>query len=304
MVTSWRVTLPCTKADAERLKDDIGPLALLDTPPVLMTSEPDPKRPDDWQLDAYFEGRPTKAALAQLRALLSDPTPVPLVEELADEDWVTLSQAGLEPITEGRFHIHASTHPDSAPAGSISFLIDAGRAFGTGQHATTAGCLAMLDGLAGSGAHFRNILDLGTGTGVLGFAAMRAFGGRTIASDIDPVSIEVTAENAAINHIPMGRGPGQMELVVATGMSHRRLQQRAPYDLIIANILAGPLIDMAAEISAALKPGGTLILAGLLDHQAGNVAKAYARHACRLVQRLDREDWPTLRLVKSRNARK
>src|SRR3546814_651808 len=176
------VTLPCTREDAERLKEDIGALALLDNPPVLMTSEADSKRPDDWQLDAYFDAKPGKAMLTQLRALLTETTAKPVVKAIAEEDWVTLSQAGLEPITEGRFHVHASTHPGSAPAGSISFLIDAGRAFGTGQHSTTAGCLAMLDRLARSGARYRNILDLGTGTGVLGFAAARAFGGRTIAS--------------------------------------------------------------------------------------------------------------------------
>src|SRR3546814_7037294 len=101
----------------------------------------------------------------------------------------------------------------------------------------------MLDRLARSGARYRNILDLGTGTGVLGFAAARAFGGRTIASDIDPVSIEVAIENAAINYVPLGSGHGRVELVVADGMAHRRLRRRAPYDLIIANILANPLIE-------------------------------------------------------------
>lgn len=298
MADSWRVTLPCSRMDAERLKDDIGPLALLDSPPVLMTSEPDPARPDEWQLDAYFEGKPTRKVLAQLATLLDIPATGLVVEKLPDEDWVTLSQAGLEPITEGRFHIHTSVRADRVPEGSIAFEIDAGRAFGTGQHATTAGCLAMLDRLAAGGATYRNILDLGTGTGVLAFAAARVFQGRAIATDIDPVSIEVAAENARRNDMGTSRLRGDVELAVANGMNHRRIRQRAPFDLIIANILAGPLIDMAKAISAGLRPGGTLILAGLLDHQQHDVAAAYARHGCRLVDSIVRDDWPTLRLRK------
>lgn len=304
MSQSWRVTLPCTREDAERLKDDIGPLGLLDNPPVLMTSEPDPAKPDDWQLDAYFDARPGKAIIGQLLALLTDPVAKPVIEALPDEDWVTMSQAGLEPISEGRFYVYTSSHIGSAPAGSIPFLIDAGRAFGTGQHATTAGCLGMIDRLVRSGAHFRNILDLGTGTGVLGFAAARAFRGRTIASDIDPVSIEVARENAIINRVSLGTGHGEVELVVADGMAHRQLRRRAPYDLIIANILAKPLIEMSADIAAGLKPGGSLILAGLLDQQASAVSNAYARHGCQLVDRIDRDEWPTLRLRRSISAHK
>lgn len=302
MANSWRVTLPCSKADGDRLKDDIGPLALLDTPPVLMTREVDEAYPDIWQLAAYFEGEPDADLVDQLKALLSDPNVDALVEEVKDEDWVTLSQAGLEPITEGRFHVHTSAYPDSAPEGSIVFQIEAGLAFGTGQHQTTSGCLAMLDQLATEGHHFRNILDLGTGTGVLAFAALRTFNGRTIASDIDPISIEVSTENAELNGISVGRNLGQVELVVADGLDHRRLQQRAPYDLIIANILAGPLIELAPSITDALAPGGIVILAGLLDHQADGVSKAYLNQGCRLAARIDRDEWPTLCMRKSRSA--
>lgn len=300
MAQSWRVTMPCSRADAERLKDDIGPLALLDSPPALMTSEPDPARPDEWRLDAYFETEPDASLVDQITALLTDATTPPVVELLPDEDWVTISQAGLEPITEGRFHVHDSNHADGIPPGSIAFLIDAGRAFGTGHHATTAGCLAMLDSLAAKGATYRNILDLGTGTGVLAFAAARLFGGRTLASDIDPVSIEVAGQNALLNNVPIGRGPAHVELAVADGMAHRRLKAQSPYDLLIANILAGPLIEMSADIAQALKPGGTLILAGLLDQQANAVIQAYGRQGCRLSGRIDRQDWPTLCFTKSR----
>lgn len=298
-VQSWRITLPCTRLEAESLRDDIGPLARLDNPPVFMTSEPDPDKPDAWQLDVYVDGEPSSALIDQIVALVpSAKRRKPVIEAIPAEDWVTLSQAGLEPIDEGRFHIYTALHAKSVPADRIAFRIEAGRAFGTGQHHTTAGCLAMLDRLAREGRHFHNALDLGTGTGVLGFAIARAFGARVIASDIDPVSIDVAHENAVINKVRLGRGRGAVELAVANGLRHRRLKARAPYDLIVANILAGPLIEMARDIAGALAPGGTLLLAGLLDHQAEAVARAYQRHGCRMVGRIDRNDWPTLRLRK------
>ena len=126
----------------------------------------------------------------------------PKAERLDDEDWVTLSQAGLEPIRAGRFFVHTPAHRDAVPAGAIAFEIDAGRAFGTGQHETTTGCLLALDRLKASGASFANLLDLGTGTGLLAFAAMRLWpAARAAASDIDPVAIEVAAENAAVNGV-------------------------------------------------------------------------------------------------------
>lgn len=298
---SWKVTLPCTKAEAEALNDDIAVLATMDSPPVLMSSEPDPDRPDEWRLDAYFEEEPARPDLDFIRSLAPSATVAPAVERLADEDWVTLSQAGLEPIRAGRFFVHTPAHRDAVPEGAVAFEIDAGRAFGTGQHETTTGCLIALDGLKQQGAHFRDIVDVGTGTGLLAFAALALWpSARAIASDIDPVSIEVTAENAEINRIPVGRAPGQLELAVAAGLDHPRLEARAPYDLIIANILAGPLIDLAPTLARALTPGGRLILAGLLDHQAERVTAAYRRERMMPVSRIDRGDWPTLVLRKRR----
>ena len=124
-----------------------------------------------------------------------------------------------------------------------------------------------------------------------------------MASDIDPVAIEVAAENAAINGIPLGRAPGRLELAVAAGLDHRRLKARAPYDLIVANILAGPLVELAPAIGAALAPGGRLILAGLLDRQAERVAAAYRRRGLMLADTVRRGEWPTLVLRKRRRPR-
>ncbi len=301
---SWRVTLPCTKAEAEVLKGDIIAFALLDAPPVLMTSEPDPTRPDDWRLDAYFEAKPAKADLALLTSLVpSAKGAKPVVERIADEDWVTLSQAGLEPIRAGRFFVHTPAHRGEVPPDGIAFEIDAGRAFGTGHHETTAGCLDALDRLKAGGARFVNIADIGTGTGLLGYAALRLWpAARAIASDIDPIAIEVAAENARVNRIPVGRARGQAELAVAAGMRHPRLKGRAPYDLLIANILAGPLIVLAPDLAGALAPGGRLILAGLLKEQAPRVAAAYRRRGMMPIGRIDNGDWAILVLRKRRQA--
>jgi ribosomal protein L11 methyltransferase len=303
MSDSWKVSLPCTKEEAEGIQDDVSPLALLDEPPVLMTSEPDPARPEEWRLDAYFAEQPTPELLAQLRELApSAGAAEPVVERVEERDWVTLSQQGLEPIRAGRFFVHTPAHRHSVPADAVALEIDAGRAFGTGQHETTSGCLVALSRLRDQGASFTNILDLGTGTGLLAFAAMRPWpAARATASDIDPVSIEVTEENAGINGVKLGRARGQLELAVAPGLEHPRLRARAPYDLIIANILAPPLIALAPSVSKALEAGGRLILAGLLDHQAEAVASAYRRHGLMLAFRVEHGEWPTLVMRKRKS---
>jgi len=297
---SWKVTLPCTKGEAEALAADVGELAGLDPPPVLMTSEPDPARPDEWRLDAYFEERPDASGIALLKSLApSAARAEPLIERIEEQDWVTLSQQGLEPIRAGRFFVHTPAHRDQVPEGAVALEIDAGRAFGTGQHETTTGCLLALERMKSEGLNLGNILDLGTGTGLLAFAAMRLWpAARAAASDIDPVSIEVAEENAAINRIRLGRARGELELAVAPGLDHSRLKARAPYDLIIANILAGPLIDLAPAVAAAMEAGGRLILAGLLDTQADQVAAAYRRQGLMLSFTLPRGDWPTLAMRK------
>jgi ribosomal protein L11 methyltransferase len=300
MAESWKVSLPCTRAEADRLKEDIEPLVQLDSPPVLMTSEVDEARPDQWRLDAFFDRQPSASDLDLFVSLVPSARSIqPEIELVADQDWVTLSQQGLEPIRAGRFFVHTPAHRDQVPQDSIAFEVDAGRAFGTGQHETTTGCLLALDRLKSEGAIFADLADIGTGTGLLAFAALRLWpAARAIASDIDPVAIEVARGNAAINQIPTGRARGQLELVVAAGLDHQRLKARAPFDLIVANILAGPLVDLAPDIAAALCPGGRLILAGLLDHQAERVTEAYRQNGMMPLFSIQRGDWPTLVLRK------
>ena len=279
---SWRVTLQCTRAEAEAVPDSDHLFQFSDSPPVLVADEPDPHAPDDWRIHAYFTDQPTTQELVLLKRMSEAGEPE--VEHLGEDDWVTMSQAGLEPIRAGRFFVHTPSHlPDDE---AINFEIDAGLAFGTGQHDTTAGCLAALDRLEVAGKRFTNIADIGTGTGLLAFAALALWPeAKGIATDIDPISIDVTADNARINKVTIGHGAGELLLAVADGMGHEMLIARAPFDLLIANILAGPLIDLAPSFAKAVAPGATLVLAGLLDAQADAVIAAYEAQGMTVTER-------------------
>jgi ribosomal protein L11 methyltransferase len=282
---SWRVTLHCTRAEAEALPETEDLFAFSDAPPVIVADEPDPHAPDDWRIHAYFAEQPTTQELVLLRRLAKDGEPE--VEHLEDTtDWVVKSQSGLAPIRAGRFFVHTPMHYVDRPADTVNFEIDAGLAFGTGQHDTTAGCLAALDRLEQSGKSFANIADIGTGTGLLAFAGLALWPeAKAIATDIDPISIDVTRDNAAINGVKLGHGSGELLLAVADGMDHPMIAARTPYDLLIANILAGPLVELAPAFAKAVAPGATLILAGLLDTQADAVIAAYEARGMRITER-------------------
>ncbi|MEG3176353.1 50S ribosomal protein L11 methyltransferase [Sphingomonas sp. RB3P16] len=286
-MTSWKVTLPCTRAEAEAIDaaDDVADGM------VLMTTELEEDDREHWRLDAYLEDEPSPATIASIRALApSAGDAAPQIEQLPNEDWVTRSQDGLEPIAEGRFVVHTSAHPVAAPAGGRAFLIEAGQAFGTGHHATTSGCLAMLDRMADQ--RFARAIDVGTGTGLLAFAVRHLWPeAEIVATDIDPKAILVTRENAALNALE------RIDLLVADGALDDGITARAPYDLVIANILAGPLVSMAPELAAIAAPGATIVLAGLLDTQRGDVVAAFVGCGCTLAEVDRRGDWTILRLT-------
>ncbi|MCC2979363.1 MULTISPECIES: 50S ribosomal protein L11 methyltransferase [unclassified Sphingomonas] len=284
---SWRVTLPCTRAEAEAI-DAADDLAI---DAVLMTTEEVEDDVERWRLDAYMESEPDEEMLSALHALVpSSSGTAAVVTALSPQDWVAMSQEGLEPIREGRFVVHTSAHPTAPPNGGRALLIDAGRAFGTGHHATTSGCLAMLDRLADR--HFNNVIDVGTGTGVLAFAAGHLWpGAAIIATDIDPAAVEVTAENAVANGIE------GVQLVVADGALSEAITNGAPYDLVIANILAGPLVSMAPELAAIADANATIVLAGLLETQREKVVEAFGACGCSLAEIDRRGDWTVLRLT-------
>ncbi|HUE79717.1 MAG TPA: 50S ribosomal protein L11 methyltransferase [Sphingomicrobium sp.] len=294
---SWRATLPCTRGQAEALPDLPELLPMGGAAPVLVADEPDPARPDEWLLHAYFDHEPSADALAALARLGSGAAKV---EQLGEDDWVGMSQAGLQPIRAGRFFVHTPTHRGSAPADSVAFEIDASLAFGTGQHATTSGCLEVLDQLQHNGCSFTNIADIGTGTGLLAFAALALWPeARCLATDIDSQAIAVARDNAAINGIKLDHGGGELLLAVADGMDSPMIAARAPFDLIVANILAGPLIELAPSFADCLAPRATIILAGLLEGQADAVIRAYENRGLSLARRRPGE-WPVVILSRPR----
>ncbi len=290
---SWKITV---RASAEKVR-----AALVahedaedwDYAIVLGGGQIDPAVPDGWQLEAWLERKPDAADKAAISALFADGAPELIVEELADADWVTLSQQNVEPISEGPFHVRTPDHP---PAPDLrDFVIPASQAFGTGHHETTSGCLAMLGHMKAKGLVVRNLADIGTGTGLLAFAGLHLWPrARATASDIDAVCGPVVAENAALNGFKLGDGPGKLAMVIAPGMAHPLLRAAAPYDLLIANILAGPLAELARDFGKAVAPGGHVLLAGLLTTQEPTVRAAYTRAGFSLRARMQRGNWSIL----------
>lgn len=227
--------------------------------------------PGAWRLEAYFndglEGRDLAAELAPIIEAELPPFETGTVPDL---NWVAISQAALPPVTAGRFTVHGSHDSGRVPRGSSSILIDAGEAFGTAHHATTLGCLMAIDRLTRT-EDFKTVLDLGTGSGVLAIAVARMLPhADIIATDLDRQSVKVAAENFRIN------GVGQrIATTHADGVRHTWLRQSKPFDLVIANILAGPLIRLAPDLARTVRSGGTLVLSGLLIPQAPQVIAAY-----------------------------
>ncbi|WP_295497326.1 50S ribosomal protein L11 methyltransferase [Sphingorhabdus sp. EL138] len=302
MSGDWKVQFPCTRAEAEAIHEDDEWLASLDPMPSIVADEVEAFNDNKWQLNAYFAGKPTKAVIKAIQSRLGSAAKAkPIIEKLPDADWVVMSQQGLKPVHAGRFYVHTSSNKGTVPKGATPFLIEASRAFGTGGHETTTGCLNMLDRMKRAGKRFDLIADIGTGTGLLAFAAHRLWPKAYLtASDIDPVSVDVTADNAQVNNVPCGVSQGQLALCVAEGTAHPVIITRAPYDLVTANILAGPLIELAPSIAEIVDDNGSLILAGLLNTQAEAVLRAYKLHGFRLEKRADCGDWPCLWLVKRR----
>jgi len=227
----------------------------------------------DWAVEGYAAGMPdgpglrAAIALAALAAGIAEPELV--CGPLPERDWVADNQASFKPIRAGRYDVRP-THEAAAPAGSIEVRLDAGPAFGTGAHGSTRGCLLALDGLARRGRP-RTLLDLGCG------------------SDIDPDAVDVTAENAVRNGVGRFVRP-----VLSDGPRHRLVRRNAPFDLIVANILAGPLASMAPKVASLLRAGGSVVLSGLLLSQAAWVTGAYRRQGLVLSRRFVLDEWATL----------
>lgn len=300
MSGDWKVRFPCTRAEAEAIHEDDAWLASLDPMPTIVADEVEAFNDDKWRLDAYFSVEPSQFVIDAIHSrIISAAKAKPVIERLPDADWVVMSQQALQPVHAGRFYVHTSSNKGAVPKGATPFLIEASRAFGTGGHETTTGCLNMLDNMKRAGRRFELIADIGTGTGLLAFAAHKLWPKAYVtASDIDPISVEVTADNARANNVPCGISQGQVALCVAEGTAHPLIASRAPYGLVTANILASPLIELAPSIANIVRDNGSLILAGLLNTQAKAVLRAYKRQGFRLEKRVDCGDWPCLWLVK------
>jgi ribosomal protein L11 methyltransferase len=291
---SWKLT-----AEAPRAQVEAALLAheeALDWDPdiIIAGSEVAKDRPDDWRLEAWLPRRPTAADRTVLASLFGA-SPRWSEERLPETDWVTASQGELQPIRAGRFHVRTPDHALSRERGVHDFVIPASQAFGTGQHATTAGCLAMLSAMKDAGVIVRNLVDVGTGTGLLAFAALRLWPrALASASDIDSICAGVVADNARANGVRIGGRPGEVAVTVAAGLDHALLRARAPYDLVIANILAAPLVELMPDFAAVTGAGANLLLAGLLESQEPAVRRAARRHGFRLARREVRGDWSIL----------
>ena len=292
----WTLHLPCTAEEALAI-NILAPFADEDDPPVLTTDEQD-GGPGTWLLTAYFARCPTPAQCAAVVALVpAHRGPAPLPEQLEAQDWVVLSQQGLQPIETNRFYVHTADFPPSP--GLINLRISAAQAFGTGHHGTTLGCLKALENWAQDGAAPANILDLGTGSGLLAFAANKLWPkAQILATDIDPVAVKVAQENARLNNVRVGPKTGAVSFLTADGVD-AAIRGRAPYDLIIANILAEPLIALAPAIAPLLADAGKLLLSGLLTGQSAAVRAAYASAGLGCIAEAQEDEWSILTLARA-----
>ena len=258
---------------------------------AIATMEIDEKN-DVWEASVYMF-RPDEAEVHErFAALLGADFPDAEIkrEELPDIDWIAKSLEGLKPVRAARFVVHGSHDRAKVRAGEIAIEIDAGQAFGTGHHGTTAGCLEVISDVMRS-RKVRRVLDLGTGSGVLAIAARKLAPVQVLATDIDPVATRVARENVRLNGIASG-----VALETAPGFHSTAFGRHGPFDLIIANILARPLMRMAPQLAAELAPGGDVILSGILASQRWKVLAAYNGAGLRHVRTIWREGWVTIHL--------
>ena len=239
---------------------------------------------DVWRIDAF----PTMEDEDQrIQQVLSDfPALNVTAEQLADADWLAMALSGLPPVRAGRFFVYGIHDRGKKPPNAVNLRIEAGAAFGTGHHGTTVGCLIAYNDLLKKRG-FDHVLDVGAGTGVLAIAASKTGTAVAVGTDIDPISVRISNENAKLNK-------SRARFVYANGLNHRLVRGDAPYDLVFANILARPLVGLSMSIRSALKPQGLVILSGLLRTQERFVKAAYLSHGFRVVRRIHRDAWCTL----------
>jgi ribosomal protein L11 methyltransferase len=250
----------------------------------------------DWTIEGYGRVPPDRSQLAAglevAATALRFPVPEAVISRVPDTDWVSETMRNFPPIDAGRFFVHGSHFEGAVPAGRIGLMIDAGTAFGSGEHATTWSCLMALS-LISRRAAPRRVLDIGCGTGILAMAAAKLWPVPVVAADIDPQAARVAHFNARENRLA-----ARIRTATADGYRHALIARGAPYDVILSNILARPLARLAPELGRHLAPGGIAILSGLLARHERLVLSAHLRAGLALVGRIRKGEWDTLILRK------
>ena len=247
-----------------------------------------------WFVEVFFAEHPDEDAIRDLIGpIVGEDLSGAVFTAVEARDWVKASLDGLKPVRAGRFIVHGSHDRDAVRANDIAIEIEAGLAFGTGHHGTTAGCLLAIHDELKRG-RLAHVIDVGTGTGLLALAVARQLKQRVVAGDIDPVAVDVTRDNARLNN-----ASHLLDLFVAPGVRHAKAARPRHFDLVIANILQRPLMRLARDMTLVLKPSGTLILSGLLLRDVAGVVAAYGMQGWRLNRRSAREGWATLVLKRN-----
>lgn len=284
----WRISLVVPRRAAEAFAETLEGLSAAVAWPA-----PEEEIGPEIRLDAFLVDEPDGTALRralQGAAAACDVTePKPDIVWLPPRDWLDDNRRAFEPFAVGRYFVHDSDFHGPVPAARIPLQVDAGLAFGSGRHESTAGCLMALDGLAHR--RIRRVLDMGCGSGILAIAAARTWPARVLAGDVDPAAVRVAAANTHVNGVA-----SRVRVVLSDGYVARPIRRRRPYDLIVANILAKPLRRMAPDLARHLRPGGFAVLAGFVAGDSGMVLEAHRQVGLVLAGHVDVGGWRTLLL--------
>ena len=247
----------------------------------------------EWEVGAYFHDRPDEISILILEnAFKADGFSI---SEIPETDWVTKVKRELSPVEAGQFFVFGKHDSHKLPKDRVGLLIEASMAFGTGHHGTTKGCLLALDKLVTMGKKIDEVIDIGCGTAVLAMAVGKVSSSRIIASDVDQVAVEVASANLKANNLE-----NCIACLQATGFEDTQIKSNAPFDLIFANILKPPLIDLAPCIRRYLKSSGHAIISGILDVQAREIIEVYRQNKLEVLDRIDIDEWVTLTLISSK----
>lgn len=276
------------KAKAEELYQKMDAAFEDDAYPLAITEIDEAKA--IYEVSLYVEEDEKAVVQARLAQILGVNQDEIEIEVLPDIDWVQHSLEGLNPVRAGRFFIHGSHDRDKVMPNDLAIEIEAGQAFGTGHHGTTVGCLELLAEVMANEKP-QNALDLGTGSGILAIGMALIAPIRILATDIDPIAINVAKENFALNGVS-----DTITAITATGLDDNEITSRAPFDLIVANILANPLIELAPQMVPAKAKNGSIVLSGILEEQHDRVVKAYQDQGAKYIKTLHHEGWVAIHL--------